>query len=740
MTGKTALRYVMSGLMLLIFTLHTARAVPIALFDAIERYTYDGRVRLSLLNTVDPRIVIIDVDERSMAELGQFPWPRDVLATLVEQAVDRYQVRVLGFDIAFLEPDATSGQRLLTALADDPSLSAVRDRLPELTARFDHDRRFAEALRDRPVVLGYYFSAQQEQRGTGSTGLLCEPLLNAESARLYALDYPTAQAYSANLAVLQAAAPRCGFFDNPTLDDDGVYRRVALVQGFAGEVYGSLAVSVLQQVLGDPPLSFVFDPPTARDSLHLEAVTLGDLRIPVDERVAALVPYRGRQGSFPYVSAADVIAGRVDTDVLTGAIALVGTSAPGLFDLRVTPVAEAFVGVEVHANLISGMLDGRIYQRAPYYRGMEVVLLSLIAVAVALGFIYLSPLWVAALGAAILVAVSALAMGLWSAAQFVMPMGVPLLFTLALFLLQLLYGYFIESRGKREMSRLFGQYVPPALVDELALHPEAVSMEGDSREMTVLFSDVRGFTTVSEQLDAPSLARLMNRFLSQQTAVIQAHRGTIDKYMGDAVMAFWGAPLPDADHAVQAMQAGMNMLKAVRELDDEFAQRGWPRLEIGVGINTGRMNVGNMGSTFRMAYTVMGDAVNLGSRLEGLTKAYGVGLLVSETTRLAAPSDWAFREVDRVKVKGKTQAVAIYEPLGPKEALAPALRNELARHRGALKLYRAQAWDRAEVEFRQLAEDAPGRLIYTVFLERIAVLRAQPPGPEWDGAFTFASK
>jgi adenylate cyclase len=738
--GRIATRFLISGLVLLLFVLHTGRVLPLRLLDTVERFAYDARVRLSQLGTVDPRIVIIDIDERSMAELGQFPWPRDRLATLVEQAFDRYGVAALGFDIAFLEPDATSGRRLLERLASAPEAAGLAPLIQRLAAETDHDRRFAEAMRGRPVVLGYYFSPEQRRRGTASSGQLCAPLLSPEAARLYAIDYPVAEAYSANLPLLQSAAADCGFFDNATLDDDGVYRQVPLLQAFDGAVYGSLALNLTRLALGGPPLGFVFDPPEIRDSLHLEAVTLGELRIPVDGRAAALVPYRGPSGSFPYVSAADVIAGRADAEVMQGRIGLVGTSAPGLYDLRVTPISQAFVGVEVHANLISGFLDGRIRQRAPYYDGIEISLLVLITVLMAWGLSRLSPLAGASLTLGLMAAVTGLAWGLWQSALFVMPLGVPIAFILLLFLLLTLYGYFIESRGKREISRLFGQYVPPELVEELAAHPEALSMAGESREMTVLFSDVRGFTQVSEQLDARALAELMNRFLSRQTAVIHDYRGTIDKYMGDAVMAFWGAPLPDPQHALHAVEAGLAMLRAVRELDAEFAEKGWPRLEIGVGISTGRMNVGNMGSSFRMAYTVMGDAVNLGSRLEGLTKVYGVGLIVAEATRLAAPPEWSFRELDAVRVKGKQQAVAIYEPLGPKEALDPALRQEVARHRGALQLYRAQDWRRADAEFAALAAEHPERRVYALFRERIARLQARPPGPGWDGSFVFETK
>ena len=514
-----------------------------------------------------------------------------------------------------------------------------------------------------------------------------------------------------------------------------------LLQQYDGAVYPSLALSLVRLALGDPPVELVFDPPEVRSSLHLERLRVGPLEVPVDGRVAAYVPYRGDNRTFTYIPAVDVLRGEVvSPERLRNAIVLMGTTAAGLFDLRSTPVNKVFAGVEVHANLVSGMLDGRIRQKAPYYAGIEVVMHVLIALLLAWAFARLSALASALVSAAVVAGIVGLALTMWSGADFVMPLGVPVVFTLTLVMAHLLYGYFIESRGKREISRRFGQYVPPELVEELAAHPEAVSMAGESREMSVLFSDVRDFTSMSENLDARELAAMINTFLTRQTAVVQQHRGTIDKYIGDLVMAFWGAPLRDEQHALHAVLAGMQMQRSVRELDDEFERRGWPKLHIGVGINSGRMSVGNMGSEFRMAYTVMGDAVNLASRLEGLTKEYGVGVLVGQQTRDLLPSGWAFREVDLVIVKGRREPVAIYEPMGPKDQLDPGLREDLARHRGALQLYRARRWDEAEVEFFNLAQGPRPHPVYSLFIQRIMALRENPPPPDWNGTFTFRHK
>jgi adenylate cyclase len=742
MTARSLVRLGISVAVLVVFVLHAGRWAPLRLLDLIENFTYDARVLLTLPGTGDPRVVIVDLDERSLAAEG-WPWPRHRFATLVEQLFDRYGIRALGLDIVFADPD-DDAIRLWDRLRQQEfaGLAEIEARDAQIRAELDHDGRFAAALRGRPVVLGYFFKPMVPEGEAPTSGGLCAPLIDERAARFYDVDFIDAAGYGGSIAPLIEASDACGFFDNPLANsDDGVYRRVPLLQRYEGAIYPSLALALVRLALGEPTVDLRFEPPEVRSSLHLEALQVGPLSVPVDGRVAAYVPYRGAYRTFTYVSAVDVLRGEVfDPERLRNAIVLVGTSAAGLSDLRSTPVGRVFAGVEVHANLVSGMLDGRIRQKAPYYSGIEVVIYLLIAALLTWAFARLGAVASATVSAAVIVGVIALAFAMWSGADFIMPLGAPVVFTLVLVLAHVLYGYFIESRGKRAISRRFGQYVPPELVAELAEHPEAMSLAGESREMSVLFSDVRNFTSISEGLEARELAAMINAFLTRQTGVVQKHRGTIDKYIGDLVMAFWGAPLRDADHALRAVLAGMEMQRSVREMDAEFERRGWPKLHIGVGINSGRMSVGNMGSEFRMAYTVMGDAVNLASRLEGLTKVYNVGVLIGEQTRNLLPSGWAFREVDLVVVKGRREPVAVYEPMGPKDQLDPGLREDLARHRGALQLYRARRWDEAEMEFFKLAQGPRPHPLYTLFIQRIMALREAPPGDDWHGDYVFQHK
>jgi adenylate cyclase len=336
------------------------------------------------------------------------------------------------------------------------------------------------------------------------------------------------------------------------------------------------------------------------------------------------------------------------------------------------------------------------------------------------------------------VALIAINIAFWSA-NIVLPIAIPLLMVGLLYLLNMAYGFFIEARSKKAITGIFGTYVPKELVAEMAKNPGAYSTKGETREMTVLFSDVRNFTNISEGLSATELTAMMNAYLTHMTETIQRDRGTIDKYIGDAIMAFWGAPLKDPQHAEHALHSALAMQQQIKDIGPEFIKRGWPQLEIGVGLNCGSMNVGDMGSAFRRAYTVMGDAVNLASRLESLTKEYGVGILVSENI-VAAVNSVVYRELDRVRVKGKVKPISIYEPVGIKGAVANQTVDEVDRFHRALDRYREQRWDDAEKLLTALSHGDPQRKAYKLYLERVANLRLKPPGSNWDGVFTFTTK
>lgn len=500
---------------------------------------------------------------------------------------------------------------------------------------------------------------------------------------------------------------------------------------------------MVRTLFGTSKLSPGFADGNAGDYADLEWLELNvdgrSLNIPLDSEVAALVPYRGRQGSFRYISIADVLHERVGVEQLKNRIVLVGTTAPGLLDMRATPVAEVYPGVEIHANMIAGILDQNIKAQPPYMLGAEVVWLLLIGIVLIFSLPRLGPVKGILVSILVFAVIHGASLAAWQYGNLVMPVANSLAMIVLLFALYISFGYLVESRTKHQITSLFGQYVPNELVEEMAGHPESISMEGDSREMTILFSDVRDFTSISEGMDPKELTLLMNEFLTPLSRVVHKHRGTIDKYMGDCIMAFWGAPLPDAQHARNAIAAGLEMQATMKALQPRFKERGWPEIHVGVGINTGRVSVGNMGSEVRVAYTVMGDEVNLASRLEGITKQYGVGIIVGENTRNAV-SEFLYRELDHVRVKGKGNPVAIYEPIGVAGEVSKALHDEIKLFHEVRRLYRKQDWDQAELQLMNLQRMSPETALYRIYAERVIYFRRNPPAADWDGVFVFQTK
>lgn len=741
---KHALLIALGMLAVLLFLGDAAGFYRLGFVQYGDAQLYDYRLRLSLPNKGDDRIVILDIDEKSLKQEGRWPWGRDKMARLMDSLFDGYGVAAVGFDVVFAEPDNSSGLGVLQALGekqfrDVPQYHSV---LNQIRPALQYDALFAEKLKGRKVVLGYYFSNSGDGTSAGKSGTLPSPVFPSEVFRGRTVGLSSWEGYGANLSELQSSAASAGHF-NPLVDFDGVVRRIPMLVEHDGQIYESLSLAVIRSMLDMPRLVPGFAGEQNKGYGGLEWLTVesaaGKLTIPVDAEVSALIPYRGKRNTFQYISVTDVLHGKTEQASLRNKIVLVGTSAPGLMDMRSTPVGEVYPGVEVHANMISGILSQDIKQHPPYMLGANVVLMLLIGISLSVLLPLLSPVRGILLSLIFLAGDAALNLALWNYAALAMPMAGGILIILTLFALNMSFGYFVESRAKRQITGLFGQYVPGELVDEMAKRPESVSMEGDSREMTILFSDVRSFTTISEGLDPKELSQLMNEFLTPLSRVIYKQRGTIDKYMGDCIMAFWGAPLPDADHAHHAVLAGMEMQHALNDLQPHFKARGWPEIHIGVGVNTGRVSVGNMGSEVRVAYTVMGDAVNLASRLEGITKEYGALMLVGETTKLATPKI-VYREVDMVRVKGKEQPVAIFEPHGLSGEVAKEKLDEIKLFHQALRSYRKQDWDKADLELLSLQNMSPDCKLYRVYAERVTYYRNNPPGVDWDGVFTFKTK
>ncbi|HQW19610.1 MAG TPA: adenylate/guanylate cyclase domain-containing protein [Rhodocyclaceae bacterium] len=737
-------RYVLSFAVLLLLLGHSAKFYQIDLINRLDAIIYDNKLKLTMPNTVDESVVILDIDEKSLSEIGRWPWGRDRLAELVDKLFNHYGIRQLGFDVVFAEPDGSSGLATLETLArkdlkDDALFQTL---LKDMRPRLDYDARFAEAIHGKTVILGYYLSSAPNG---SSSGAMPPPVWPAGTFSGRSIPFSTWLNHGGNLPELQENAAGAGHFD-PLMDFDGVVRRVPLIVEYKGAYYESLSLAMVRAYLGFPKIVPGFPEERISNKSYnlmewLDLTTENGIlrRIPVDENVAALVPFRGREGSFHYYSISDVLADRISPGLLKDRIVLIGTTAPGLKDQRATPVGEAYSGVEIHANLIAGMLDGTIKIKPPYALGADIILLLLAGGVMVLLLPRLSASRASIVALLVLLFLVGVNLGFWRFANFVLPLASGLTLVFTLYAINMSWGYFVESHSKRQLTGLFGQYVPPELVEEMSRDPENYSMAGRKADLTVLFSDIRGFTTISEGLEPAQLANLMNEYLGAMTAIVRNHRGTLDKYIGDAIMAFWGAPVEDVEHVKNAVLTAIEMQKTLPELNKNLAAKGWPELKIGIGVNTGGMTVGDMGSPVRQSYTVMGDAVNLGSRLEGLTKQYGVGIIVGEITRERLKKDFVFRELDRVRVKGKSEPIAIYEPIGADGEVAKDKLDEIKLWNQALRYYRAQDWDQAEVALLNLSRMAPCYL-YDLYMQHITQYRKDPPGDGWDGVTNYLTK
>jgi len=740
-------RIAVTLLPLLFALLHAVGVVRIGVLERLDNIIYDTRLRATMPGTLDDRIVIVDIDEKSLAEVGRWPWGRNRLADLTDELFDRQKIAILGFDVVFAEADESSGLKRLNELAQKElrDQGGFVDRLRQLQPSLDYDAMFARALEKRPIVLGYYLTSDRDGR---TSGVLPAPVMGKEALQGRPITFTTWNGYGSNIAQLAKAAPVAGHF-NPIAESDGVVRSLPLIAEYKGQYYESLSLAMFRMLAGSPTVApgFPRERFLSRNYQGLESIQLKlgakTLAIPVDERVAALVPFRGfgspKGGSFRYVSAADLISKALPAGSLKDKIVLVGTTAPGLQDLRVTPVSEIYPGVEAHANVISGLLDGNILVKPDYAIGYDVVVLMLAGLLLAFALPLITATRAVVLSIIVIAVVAGLNLWMYLGFGLVLPLAGALTMCVTAFALNMSYGYFVESRSKRELAHLFGTYVPPELVDEMVKDPDSYSMVATNRQMTVMFCDMRGFTKMSEQMEPLQLQALLNEVFSRLTSLIRANRGTIDKYMGDCVMAFWGAPVETPDHAHLAVKSALEMANAVRAINEEHRAKGMPEIGIGIGCNTGNMCVGDMGSNIRRSYTVIGDAVNLGSRLEGLSKVYGVDIVVSESTRKLAP-DFGWQELDRVRVKGKDQAVSIFWPVAPANRIGADTEAELKTWASFLKSYRAQDWDQCDVLMLNLLRMNAKKFLYHLYSDRVASMRLLPFDLEWDGATNFETK
>ena len=732
---KNKVRVLVSVGLSTVFLCHSIGFINIGIIERLELIAYDAHLKFTVPNKKSNDIVIIDIDESSLTAEGRWPWSRNKIAKLVENLFVDYQISMLGFDIVFAEPDSSSGLPILENLANTTFKSSQEFAvgLAGLRETLNYDKIFAESIARYPIVLGIYFNSTDVD--AQKIGVLPEPLMTAEelkSSKDYVLK---ATGFGSNLKIFTESALGAGHFSQQP-DPDGVVRRQPMLINYQGNIYPSLSLEMIRRIMGSGEVQPLFaSSGGGYDSL--EGLVIEGLNIPIDFEGKTLIPFRGGPGNFDYVSATDILNKNADVSLLKNKLVIVGTTAPGLFDMRATPVSETYPGVEIHASLISGLLNQRGLKQPEYVLGYEMIVLVIAGFVMTIAGALLSPFHASLFGILLIANIIGLSHLGWSNGT-VLPVASGILMVVAIFMLNMSYGYFVESRGKKLITGLFGQYVPPELVDEMAEAPNKYTQKAESKELTVLFSDVRDFTSISESLTPGDLSDLMNEYLTPMTKVIHQSRGTIDKYMGDAIMAFWGAPLGDDRHVKNALVAAKEMVLILKDINKIFEDKGWPKIQIGIGIHTGEMSVGNMGSTFRMAYTVLGDNVNLTSRLEALTKQYGVTCMVSEDIVKRDQENY-FREIDRVRVKGKENPVSIFELMdeGMDKEL---LEKELNLNAKALQAYRNLDWSGATQLYRELSLLTTQPVKYEIFLDRIEFFKLTPPQADWEGVFDHISK
>ncbi|MBR0716736.1 CHASE2 domain-containing protein [Bradyrhizobium liaoningense] len=679
-------------------------------------------------------VTIVDIDEKSLKALGQWPWSRTKVADLIAN-LTRMGAAAIGFDVVFSEPD-----RLNPDVAADTFRSLDEATREKLKALPSNDQVFAQAIKQSRVVLGEsgvpLLNAELDKK-LPQTGLATL----GEDPHPFLFNFP---GLLRNVPVIEAAASGRGLF-TIVPERDGIVRRVPVVMQAQGIIMPSLTFEMLRVITGTDTI-FI-----KADKGGIQSVGVKGFQIPTDKNGQLWVHFAHQDPSI-YVSAVDVIEGRASADMFSRKLVLIGTSAVGMNDIKTTPVERAMPGVEVHAQVLESALTGAMIAQPNYGIALEffaAIIMGILVIVFAPRFGPVTLVGVGALFASVLLGFSWYYY--WRYRLLIDP-TYPMMSTTAIYLTLIFASFVREQQQRKQIRGHFAQYLSPVLVEQMAQSPEKVVLGGEEREMTIMFSDVRGFTTISETYkhDPQGLTALMNRFLTPLTNVIIERKGYVDKYMGDAIMAFWNAPIDDKQHEINACEAAIDMLEKIdevnKEREEEAAEGGrvYIPLNIGIGLNTGVGVVGNMGSDLKFNYSVLGDSVNLASRLEGQTKEYGFPIIVGSKTALAAREKFAILELDFIMVKGKTEPEVIYAVAGREDVMHSAafqrLRNITIE---MLACYRSRDWQGAldAIERGRRSEDADAlEKLFKLYESRINAFKENPPPDDWTGAFALLTK
>ncbi|WP_141046404.1 CHASE2 domain-containing protein [Aliarcobacter cryaerophilus] len=684
--------------------------------------SFDNRIRDSYFifkgeTKTSNNVVIIDIDDSSIKEFGQWPWSRNILSKIIENLTNS-NISVVGMDIVFAEEDRTS-----------PSLIAKKLGINKELENYDFD--FAKVISTSPVILGYSFDIEDNNSSKNSPQI---PAIFIEKNKNSDTNYLIeAFGTTLNLPILQENSYSSGFF-NIIPDESGVIRSVPLLISYNDTLYPSLALEIIR-ALNDIQKVFV-----NYDENGVSNIQLGDFYIPTDKFGRIFINYRGASKSFKYISAKDIYNNNFKVEDIEGKIALLGTSATGLYDLRATPYENVFPGVEVHANVIDNILQGDFIQKASYLDGVNIVSIFVLAFFVFF-FVSVTPFLLKPF-----IFILFFSIYVFFSYQVLFSYGLvlniifPLSSIILAFVFSIIIDFFYNIKQEKAIKNKFASKVSKSVMEDILKNIDNNEFSAKNKEITIFFSDIRGFTQVSEQLKAKELIEYLNAYMEPMSSIIIKNQGTIDKFIGDAIMAYWNAPLDVENHADMAVKASLEQLEALNELNRKFEKDKLPTIDIGIGLNSGEVIVGEMGSSLRSDYTVIGDAINLGSRVESLCKYYGSKLNITNFTKDKLKEKYIFRFLDFVRVKGKNQPVEIWQVIGSGEA-KDDLKNELENYHKAIDFYKESKFSDALELFRKLdnLENKTNKNIYKIYIKRCEEFIQTPP-KDFDGVYEHTTK
>lgn len=717
-----------------VFVILLIRVSGLPYIEMMQHRAFDTLIKLKPREYVNVPVRVVDIDDKTLDELGQWPWPRTLLASMVDK-LNEMGAAAIGFDSIFAEPDRISPQMCVDAWPYFPELSNFKKVAKKLP---DNDKIFADSIKKKNVVTGFALTETVSKH---------KPLIKAGFSVIgddggYIRNF---QGAVTNLKVLENAAAGNGSLSFIS-ESDGVVRRVPLIYKKDGMLVPSLSAELIRVYEGAKNYAIKCSGNSAGETTGVSAIKIGGKIIPTDAWGRMWVYFTEYSGKR-IVPVYKLFKKDFDKSLIKGAIVIVGTSASGLRDLRVTALNPVLPGVEVHANVVEQVLSDKYLIRPDWGDGAEVLYMVLFSMMLILIMPRLGAKLCAVFGVLAVVLVTYVTWMCFTKFQYLLDPTFPIFCVAGVYISSSLLGYIKSEREKKYVRNAFSRYMHPKLVEELSLHQEKLKLGGEMRNMTILFCDIRGFTTISEQYESSELTTVINRFLTPMTEIIMDRKGYIDKYIGDCIMAFWNAPLDDEQHIINACESALNMHESLVKLnvkwkkDAEINHTKYLPINIGIGLNTDDCCVGNLGSDQRFNYSVLGDGVNLASRLEGQSKNYGVQIVIGPKTREGAVG-YAVLELDLIKVKGKTKPVNIYTLLGRSDVLnSEEFKNLEENHIRMLRYYREADFDKAELYLEKCKDSRFGlEKLYCMYAERIQTFKKNPPAKDWDGTYTATSK